>query len=82
MASGTPVISSNTSSLPEVVEKSGLLVDPYSVDQIEQAIRTIVADKKLQQKYSKEGIAQAKKFSWDKMAKEVLKVFKNIGSFK
>jgi len=80
MATGVPVIVSNASSLPEVVGKAGLLVDPYSIDQIEQAIRTIVADKKLQQKYSKEGIAQAKKFSWDKMARTVLKVFKELAA--
>ena len=75
MASGVPVIVSNVSSLPEVVGKAGLLVDPYSIDQIEQAIRTIVADKKLRQKYSKEGNVRARNFSWDKMAREVLKVF-------
>lgn len=75
MACGTPVIVSNVSSLPEVVGKAGLLVDPYSVDQIEQAIRTIVTDKKLHQKYSRMGLQQAKKFSRDKMAKTVLKVF-------
>lgn len=75
MASGVPVIVSNVSSLPEVVGKAGLLIDPYSIDQIEQAIRTITTDKKLQQKYSKAGILQAKNFSWDKMAKTVLKVF-------
>lgn len=80
MALGVPVIVSSVSSLPEVAGKAGLLVDPYSVDQIEQAIRTIVTDKKLRQKYSKAGIVQAKKFSWDKMAKEVLKVFKNLGT--
>lgn len=80
MASGVPVIVSNVSSLPEVVGKAGLLVDPYSVDQIEQAIRTITTDKKLQQKYSKAGIIQAKKFSWDKMAKTVLKIFEGTVS--
>lgn len=75
MACGVPVICSNISSLPEVCGKAGLLIDPYSVTQIEQAIRTIVADKKLRQKKIKEGLEQVKKFSWDKMAKEVLKVF-------
>lgn len=75
MAVGTPVIVSNVSSLPEVVGRAGLLVDPYSVDQIEQAIRLVVTDKKLRQKYAKAGIVQAKQFSWDKMAKIVLKVF-------
>lgn len=78
MACGTPVIVSNTSSLPEVVGKAGLLVDPYSVDQIEQAIRTVVADKMLQQKYSKMGLLQVRKFSWEEMAKTVLKVFKQV----
>lgn len=79
MAVGTPVIVSNVSSLPEVVGKAGLLVDPYSVDQIEQAIRTITTDKKLRQKYVKAGLDQVKKFSWDKMAKAVLKVFERMG---
>ncbi len=78
MASGVPVIVSNVSSLPEVVGSAGLLIDPYSVDQIEQAIRTIVSDKKLQQTYSKAGLLQAKKFSWEKTTREVLKVFSKL----
>lgn len=78
MASGTPVIVSNVSSLPEVVGNAGFLVDPYSIDQIEQAIRTVTSDKKLRQKYSKAGIVQAQKFSWSKMAQTVLKVFNSI----
>lgn len=79
MATGVPVVVSNVSSLPEVVGKSGLLVDPYSVDQIEQAMRLIITDKKLGRKYSKKGIIQSKKFSWNKMAKMTLKVFEKIG---
>ena len=75
MAAGVPVIVSNVSSLPEIVGKAGLLVDPYSVDQIEQAIRTVVSDKKLQQKLSRLGLEQARKFSWDKMAKTILKLY-------
>lgn len=75
MASGVPVIVSNVSSLPEVVGQAGILIDPYSVDQIEQAIRLVVSDKKLRQKYSKAGLLQAQNFSWKKMARQVLKVF-------
>ena len=75
MAAGVPVIVSNASSLPEIVGKAGLLVDPYSVDQIEQAIRTVVSDKKLHQKLSRLGLEQARKFSWDKMAKALLKLY-------
>ena len=80
MACGTPVLVSNVSSLPEVAGKAGLTFDPYSVDQIEQAIRTITTDKKLREKYSKLELIQAKKFSWDKMAKDVLKVFEKVGN--
>lgn len=80
MAAGCPVIVSNVSSLPEVVGNAGLLVDPYSVDQIEQAIRTLVSDKKLREKYVKLGLAQSQKFSWDKMAKQVLKVFAKLSN--
>ncbi len=78
MACGTPVIVSNVSSLPEIVGKTGLLVDPYSVDQIEQAIRVLVTDKKIHQKYAKLAVSRAKKFSWEKMAKEVLKTFNRL----
>lgn len=78
MACGVPVLSSNVSSLPEVIGEAGLTFDPYSVDQIEQAIRTIISDKKLQQKYSKLGLEQVKQFSWDKMAKTILKVFEKV----
>ncbi len=77
MACGTPVIVSNISSLPEVVGKRGLLIDPYSLDQIEQSIRIFVSDKKMREKYSKQGLLQAKQFSWEKMARMVLKVFES-----
>ncbi len=78
MACGVPVAVSNVSSLPEVVGKAGLTFDPYSVTQIEHAIRLLISDKKLHYKFSKMGLAQAKKFSWKKMAREVLKVFESL----
>lgn len=78
MAVGTPVIVSAVSSLPEVVGKAGLLVDPYSLDQIEQAIRTIVSDNKLRTKLRKLGLEQAGKFSWKKAAKVVRSTFDRL----
>lgn len=78
MACGICVLVSNVSSLPEVVGKAGLTFDPYSIDQIEQAIRVIITDKKLRDKYSKLGLEQAKKFSWEKMAKTILKSFEQL----
>ena len=72
------MIVSNVSSLPEVVGSAGLLVDPYSVDQIEQAIRILVSDKKLREKYVKLGLLQSQKFSWPKMDKTVIRVFEKV----
>ena len=78
MACGTPAIVSNISSLPEVVDEAGLLVDPNSVEEIEQAVKKITTDKKLREKLSKKGLEQVKKFSWEKMAKEVISVLVNL----
>ncbi len=78
MATGLPVIVSNNSSLPEVAGKAGLYIDPRKVDHIEQAIRTLMTDPKLQSKMSHESLKQAKKFSWEKMAGQVLKVFEMV----
>lgn len=78
MAVGTPVLVSNVSSLPEVAGDAGLKFDPYSIDQIEQAIRTITTDKKLRAKKSKEGLLRVKKFSWEKMARKLIDVFEKV----
>lgn len=74
MACGIPVLVSDNSCLPEVTGKAGLFFNPNSVDQIEQAIRTILADKKLWRKKSNEALIRARKYSWQKMAKEVRKI--------
>ncbi len=78
MACGTPAIVSNVSSLPEVVGDAGFLVDPNSQTQIEQAIRTITADKKLRDRLSKKSLVQAKKFSWEKMTRQVIEGLENV----
>lgn len=72
MACGVPVIASNVSSLPEVVGDAGLLVNPKSETQIEQAIRLLVTDKKLHNKFAKQALMQAQKFSWKQMAGQVI----------
>lgn len=80
MACGTPAIVSNVSSLPEIIGSAGIQVDPYSVEEIERAIRTLAFDSRFRQKKSKEGLLQAQKFSWEKMAKTVLKTFEEVTS--
>lgn len=78
MATGTPVVVANVSSLPEVVGKSGLLVDPYSITQLEQAIRTAISDKKLRLRLAKLGLEQAQKYSWERAAKIVLSTLEQL----
>jgi glycosyltransferase involved in cell wall biosynthesis len=68
MACGTPVITSNVTSLPEVVGNAALMVDPLSVSGITSAIEKLVEDKELHQQLIVLGLERAKKFSWDKTA--------------
>ncbi len=75
MACGCPVIASHTSSMPEVVGESALLVNPNSPDQIASAMIKLIKDPELVDQLKKKGFKQAKKFSWEKSAKKLLKIF-------
>lgn len=79
MASGVPVITSNTSSLPEVAGGAGILVDPANDDEIAEAIQTICTDDTLRATKSAQGLARARLFSWDECAGELRKVFNDVG---
>jgi len=78
MACGTPVVASNTSSIPEVTGKAALLVSPHDEQGWIEAIRRILTDKKLAGRLRKEGLLQAKKFSWRKAAEETLRVYEKV----
>lgn len=78
MALGTPVISSNVSSMPEVAGQAALLVDPEKEQAITAALKKLLSDKKLQASLKKRGIGQAKKFSWERSAAETLKVYESL----
>ncbi len=69
MQCGTPVITSNTSSLPEVVGDAGILVDVRDTDTLCSAMLNIYSDSDLREKMSNSSIAQAEKFSWNKFLK-------------
>jgi glycosyltransferase involved in cell wall biosynthesis len=68
MACGTPVVSSNATSLPEVVGDAGLLVDPYDVDALAKAIVEVASSDRLRRDLSDRGIARAATFSNRRMA--------------
>jgi glycosyltransferase involved in cell wall biosynthesis len=76
MACGTPVIASNNSSIPEVAGNSALSIDPNRPAELADAMKNILMDENLRQKFKERGLEQAQKFSWKKCARETLK---NIG---
>jgi len=76
MQCGTPVVTSNVTSIPEIVGDAALLVNPYSVEQISEAILTLLTDSDEWQKRSLMGIEKAKEYSWSKTAEKTLEVYK------
>jgi glycosyltransferase involved in cell wall biosynthesis len=68
MACGTPVITSNTTSLPEVMGDAGVLVDPHDTAALAHAMRRVLADADLRRGLRTRGLEQSQKFSWDKTA--------------
>jgi len=78
MACGTPVITSNTSAMPEIAGDAALLVDPYSPESIAEGILKIETDENLRKEFINSGNERIKLFSWEKTATELLKIYKNI----
>jgi glycosyltransferase involved in cell wall biosynthesis len=68
MASGTPVVTSNVSAMPEIAGDATLLVDPSSVQQIKDAIQQIMSDTSLREQLRERGLARASEFSWARTA--------------
>jgi glycosyltransferase involved in cell wall biosynthesis len=75
MASGVPVVVSYAASLPEVAGSAALMVNPYNINDMARALKEILTDENLKNKLIKQGLEQAKKFSWENTAKEYLKIF-------
>jgi glycosyltransferase involved in cell wall biosynthesis len=80
MQFGCPVVTSNVSSLPEVGGDAAIYFDPESVDDIAEKIDKVVSDEKLRAEMVEKGYNQVKKFSWEKTAKETLKVLEELGN--
>lgn len=69
MACGTPVITSNISSLPEVAGDAAILINPYNTGEITEAMNAIATDRQLCDRLSVAGIHRAKQFTWSKTGK-------------
>lgn len=78
MACGAPVITSRIPSLMETVAGAAWLIDPYSVEQLAQAMAGLLSDEKLRQHFVELGQAQVKEFSWERTAVKTLEVYRNV----
>jgi glycosyltransferase involved in cell wall biosynthesis len=82
MAHGTPVVTSNVTSLPEVVGKAAVLVNPENVFEIMHAIHRVLVDEPLREKLKERGYEQSKGFSWDDSARRILTAYEKLADGK
>lgn len=78
MRCGVPVITSNTSSMPEVSGNAAYIVNPHKPEEITKAIIEVLNNKELKNSLIEKGIKQSEKFSWENMAKDVLRLYQEI----
>jgi glycosyltransferase involved in cell wall biosynthesis len=78
MACGCPVVTSNRSSLPEIVGDAAMLVDPYDSDAIANGIFQVIDNKDYRQLLRKQGLQRASQFTWKRTVAEILKIFDAI----
>jgi glycosyltransferase involved in cell wall biosynthesis len=80
MASGTPVVTSNVSSLPEVAGDAAVLVDPYDPQAIADGIYRVLTDERLRREMVRKGIARAGQFSWEQSVRRVRAIYGEVGA--
>jgi glycosyltransferase involved in cell wall biosynthesis len=78
MACGTPVITSNTSSLPEIVGDAGIRVNPEDSGGIAEAIGSVLDDNSKRDEMRMKGIERAKRFSWETCARKTLRLYREV----
>ena len=78
MASGVPVITSNRTSLPEVVGDAGLMVDPDDVDSLREQLQRLLEDRVFAETLGQRGLARSRLFSWERCAKETFAVYEKV----
>jgi glycosyltransferase involved in cell wall biosynthesis len=78
MACGCAVITSNTSAMPEVCGDAGIMVDPFNINEICDAMYKLISDKELRYNLGAKALNRAKLFTWEKAARETLKIFESL----
>jgi glycosyltransferase involved in cell wall biosynthesis len=80
MACGTPVVTSNVSSLPEVVGDAALLVDPTNVVELAEAVFQVLTDQAMRQTLIAKGLERARQFTWEEAAEQMVAVYHQVVS--
>lgn len=80
MACGTPVVTSNVSSLPEVVGEAGLMVKPTDAESLTEAMRRVLEDEALREEMIAKGLEQARKFTWKEAAAKLLSLYETLNN--
>jgi alpha-1,3-rhamnosyl/mannosyltransferase len=75
-AAGIPVVSSNTTSIPEIAEDAAILVDPYDIFEIAQGVTKILANKTLEERLVIKGKRIVWKYNWERAANEYIDLYK------
>jgi glycosyltransferase involved in cell wall biosynthesis len=75
-ACGTPVLTSNTSSLPEAAGDAALLIDPRNVEEIAAALNLVLEDRALRKDLRERGLAHARTFNWSRTAQQTIEVYR------
>ncbi len=78
MACSTPVVTSNTSSLPEVVGDAAVMVDPLDVEGLAEAMRQVLTDSDLREDLRAKGLERASQFTWERTARETVAVYRDV----
>jgi glycosyltransferase involved in cell wall biosynthesis len=78
MACGTPVITSNTSSLPEVVGDAAIMVNPQKINEIASAMNRVLENKQLQEDLRQKGYTRAAHFTWVRSAQKMLSIYQQL----
>jgi glycosyltransferase involved in cell wall biosynthesis len=78
MACGTPVVCSDSSSLPELGGQAARYFDPYDVEEMVSAVRAVWTQEDLRREMREQGLAQAEEFSWERAAEETLALYERV----
>jgi glycosyltransferase involved in cell wall biosynthesis len=78
MACGTPVVCSNAASLPEVVGDAAVMVDPYDVDALAEAMSRVLAHGDLRRELRQRGLERCRQFTWERTARETVAVYQEV----